>query len=488
MESDTSHDFRFRSFRLCETERLLLKNDESVPLTPKAFDVLIHLVKNAGHLVEKEKLIQSVWPDSFVEEGNLTRTIHTLRRTLGENDNGNRFIETVPTKGYRFVAPIEPPSERPITEDRSSAENATDGTVGSGGIWATFLARPTLWIILSALVVGVSVEILMSVGSKGSGVAMFGPETLNGEAYQHFTQGRLLVERKRAGDDQTALAEFDKAIELDPNYANAYAGRADAKYILFVRSGSHTDVSEARTAVRKAIELDPKNVYALTIDCRILATYDWDRGEAEKECRKAVEIDPQNEGAQRELAFLLSSLGRNDEALQAMDKAIAIAPTSFNKRSRGVLLYLSRNYDAALDQFLQVSRTDPHTNETAWWLLRCYHMKQDQKDGFELYILSLERSGASADEIRSVREIFEKSGWNEVLRHIADKIGKRSMLPAGIYAQLGEKDKAFEILDDMCERRAIMLVTAAREPMLDPLRDDPRYKALMAKIGFPDPR
>ncbi|HMM79079.1 MAG TPA: tetratricopeptide repeat protein [Pyrinomonadaceae bacterium] len=317
---------------------------------------------------------------------------------------------------------------------------------------------------------------------------MFGPETLNGEAYQHFTNGRMLIERKHNGDDETALAEFDKAIELDPNYANAYAGRADAKFILFVRSGSHTDVSEARTAVRKAIELDPKNVYALTIDCRILATYDWDRGEAEKECRKAVELDPENEGSQRELAFLLGSLGRYAEALQTMNKAIAIAPTSFNKRSRGVLLYLSRDYDAALDQFRQVSRTDPLFTETAFWLLRCYHMKQDQKDGFEVYIQSLERSGASADEIRSVREIFEKSGWNEVLRHIADNFGTRSMLPAGIYAQLGEKDKAFEILDDMCERRAIMLVTAAREPMLDPLRDDPRYKALMAKIGFPEPR
>ena len=488
MDSGTSHDFRFRSFRLCETERLLLKNGDPVPLTPKAFDVLIHLVKNAGHLVEKEKLIQSVWPDSFVEEGNLTRTIHTLRRALGENDSGNKFIETVPTKGYRFVAAVEDPPETPITRDEASVENAAAPTAKPGGVWTAFLGRPILWIIVTALVAGVSFEILMTIGSKGSAAAMLGPETLNGEAYQHFTQGRLLVERKLRGDDQTALAEFDKAIELDRNYANAYAGRADAKYILFVKSGSHEDVSEARTAVRNAIELDPTNVYALTIDCRILATYDWDRGEAEKECRKAVEIDPQNEGAHRELAFLLSSLGRNAEALQAMDKAVTIAPTSFNKRSRGVLLYLSRDYDAALDQFLQVSRTDPLFTETAWWLLRCYHMKQDQKDAFEVYVLFLERSGASADEIKSVRETFERSGWTEVLRRIADKLGKSSMLPAGIYAQLGEKDEAFEILDNMSERRAIMLVTAAREPMLDPLRDDPRYDAIMAKIGFPDSR
>ena len=485
MSVDAGQDFAFRSFRLREAERLLLRDDEPIPLTPKAFDVLVFLVKNAGHLVEKETLMRKVWPDSFVEEGNLTRTIYTLRRTLGEDDNGNKYIETVPTKGYRFVAPVEHVSQEPLATNEPAAESEVASTAGSGGIWAGFLARPILWIIVSALIAGLSFEIIMMTGSKGTSAALLAPETLNGDAYQHFTHGRLLIERKRQGDDQAALAEFDKAIELDPSYANAYGGRADAKYILFVKSGSHEDVSEARTAVRKAIELDPKNVYALTIDCRILATYDWDRGEAEKECRKAVDLDPQNEGAQRELAFLLGSLGRNSEALQAIDKAVSIAPTSFNKRSRGVLLYLSRDYDAALDQFLQVSGTDPLFTETAWWLLRCYFMKQDYRKAFEVYLLSLERSGASADEIKSVRDTFERSGWNEVLRHIADNFGKRSMLPAGIYAQLGEKDKAFEILDDMSERRAIMLVTAAREPMLDPLRDDPRYKALMEKIGFP---
>ncbi len=165
MDSGTSHDFHFRSFRLCETERLLLKNGDPVPLTPKAFDVLIHLVKNAGHLVEKEKLFQSVWPDSFVEEGNLTRTIHTLRRALGENDNGNKFIETVPTKGYRFVAAVEDPPEAPITHDEGSVENATVPTAKPGGVWTAFLGRPILWIIVTALVAGVSFEILMTIGS-----------------------------------------------------------------------------------------------------------------------------------------------------------------------------------------------------------------------------------------------------------------------------------------------------------------------------------
>ena len=73
-------------------------------MTPKSFDVLAFLVVNAGQLVEKEELMRAVWPDTFVEEANLARVIHTLRKALGDDGNGNKFIETIAKKGYRFVA------------------------------------------------------------------------------------------------------------------------------------------------------------------------------------------------------------------------------------------------------------------------------------------------------------------------------------------------------------------------------------------------
>ena len=82
-------------------------NGNAVPLTPKAFDVLVVLVERSGHLVEKDELLRIVWADSFVEEANIARIIHTLRKVLGEDENGNKFIETVAKKGYRFVAKVE---------------------------------------------------------------------------------------------------------------------------------------------------------------------------------------------------------------------------------------------------------------------------------------------------------------------------------------------------------------------------------------------
>jgi len=107
MNSEEKHFYQFKSFRLDVEERQLLRNGDSVALTPKAFDVLAALVERGGHLVEKDELLKSVWADSFVEEANVPRIVHTLRKVLGEDDNGNKFIETVAKKGYRFVAEVD---------------------------------------------------------------------------------------------------------------------------------------------------------------------------------------------------------------------------------------------------------------------------------------------------------------------------------------------------------------------------------------------
>jgi DNA-binding winged helix-turn-helix (wHTH) protein len=87
-------------------ERLLLREGEVVPLAPKAIDLLVALVENSGHVIGKDELMKRVWQDSFVEEANLSHHIFTLRKALGEDRNGAKFIETNPRRGYRFVASV----------------------------------------------------------------------------------------------------------------------------------------------------------------------------------------------------------------------------------------------------------------------------------------------------------------------------------------------------------------------------------------------
>src|SRR5580704_6106171 len=107
MSAQKKHFYAFGPYRLDSQKRVLVRNGTPVSLAPKAAVTLLLLVKNAGHLVEKDELMAQVWPDAFVEEGNLNRNIFVLRQLLGEWDRGGEYIETIPKRGYRFVAPVK---------------------------------------------------------------------------------------------------------------------------------------------------------------------------------------------------------------------------------------------------------------------------------------------------------------------------------------------------------------------------------------------
>ena len=107
MSLQTKRLYEFGNFRLDLTEKVLLRDGKSVPVTPKVFETLCVLVERAGHLVEKDELMQKLWQDRFVAESNLTFNIKMLRKGLGDSASKPVFIETVPRRGYRFIAEVQ---------------------------------------------------------------------------------------------------------------------------------------------------------------------------------------------------------------------------------------------------------------------------------------------------------------------------------------------------------------------------------------------
>src|SRR5207253_11404373 len=101
-----NHFYKFGEFIVDGDQKVLLRNDSPLPLAPKVFDTLLILVDSGGRIVEKEQLMSRLWPDSFVEESNLTFNIQQLRKALGDNARQPRFIETVARRGYRFIAEV----------------------------------------------------------------------------------------------------------------------------------------------------------------------------------------------------------------------------------------------------------------------------------------------------------------------------------------------------------------------------------------------
>jgi Tol biopolymer transport system component/DNA-binding winged helix-turn-helix (wHTH) protein len=163
MSSPAKHLYEFGLFRLDSAERILLRDGHAVSLTPKAYEVLFALVRRYGHIVEKEELMKEVWADAFVEEGNLTHHVFTLRKILGEGD-GCEYIETIPRRGYRFVSPVREVRDEsidlpenqlglvtsPTANGKASTaaeiENLTGGTMGykKGAVLITVLLVFTL--------------------------------------------------------------------------------------------------------------------------------------------------------------------------------------------------------------------------------------------------------------------------------------------------------------------------------------------------------
>src|SRR6478672_9023551 len=118
------HVYRFGDFKVDTEQKVLLHHDKPLPLTPKVFDTLLVLIENSGRIVEKEKLMSRLWPDTFVEEANLTFNIQQLRKALGDDARHPQFIETVARRGYRFIAHVEELASSQIVSTRIEAANS----------------------------------------------------------------------------------------------------------------------------------------------------------------------------------------------------------------------------------------------------------------------------------------------------------------------------------------------------------------------------
>jgi len=141
------HLYAFGRFRFDTAERVLVRDGTPVPLTPKATEILLILVEHAGRLVDKDVLINRVWPDAFVEEGNLNKNVFFLRKALGEWDGGREYIETVPKRGYRFVAPI-----LEVTHAEGCLKQDTESGMVSSAVPIPSMSRRTTLIGVIAVV------------------------------------------------------------------------------------------------------------------------------------------------------------------------------------------------------------------------------------------------------------------------------------------------------------------------------------------------
>jgi DNA-binding winged helix-turn-helix (wHTH) protein/tetratricopeptide (TPR) repeat protein len=501
--------YEFDSFRLVPSERQLLRDGKAVSLPPKAFDTLVLLVENNGHALKKDDLLKQVWPDSFVEESNLSHNISLIRKALNRENNGDGYVETVRGYGFRFKANIRRLDGEPeILLHRQTRTHVVFKQHESETISTVNTTRSTQKTMLGPLTISALILFVVA-GALGlyfwfirpaprrsaSSASTAGPTGSkrwpeNAEAYQAYLNGRSFWNKRTPASAVKSAEYFRRAIELDPNFALAYVGLADAyNYFPLDRDQKAPLV---RAALEKALALDETLAEAHATLGNLSLFDDWDWPEAERRLRRAIELDPNYPTAHHWYAYYLAAMGRLDEALAEIRRARELDPLSLIINADvGQLLHFARRDDEAIEQLRRTIEMDRGFVMAHHRLAEVYERTGKFDEALAEFQKAYPGYQTELPQMATVARVYALSGNQSEARRIlariarapkgeGDMVSKPSM--ALIHAGLGETEQAFAWLETALTEKDAELILLKSNPLFDSLRPDPRFQTILRRM------
>ena len=318
--------------------------------------------------------------------------------------------------------------------------------------------------------------------------------TDNNEAYQLYLKGRFHFAKRTREDLFKSIEIFEQAVKLDPSFALGYVGIAESWAVIpsFPYASPAECVPKANTAAQKALQLDPELAEAHTVAAMIAATYEWDWAKAEREFKRAIAIDPDLAITHYRYAWTyLSPLGRHDQAISEMKKAMELEPLSLIQGANyaGVLLY-ARRYDEAIAQAQKTVDLDPGFFGAQNWLSHSYSSAGKYADALAIAEPTL---NSESPFISNAVIGYVKTGQRDKALGLIERwkeVEKQKYVMnywfAMSYAALGDKDAAFAQLEKAYQNHDWFLQRIKVDPFADPLRDDPRFDAMVKRLNFPE--
>ena len=319
--------------------------------------------------------------------------------------------------------------------------------------------------------------------------------TESNEAYQLYLKGRYHFAKRTKDDSLRAIEYFEQAIKVDPKFALAYA-RISEIYVsmpAYPYLSPKEAIPQAKAAAQKALEIDPTLAEAHTFLAYSLAIFDWNWPEAEREFKRGIELDPNNVPAHfRYGQIYLAPQGRFDEAIAEVKRALEIEPLDLNMGGNFAWIYFAaRQNDQALEQGKKTYELEPSFLTARWNLSQDYVAKGMYAEAIALSSQSLQTDPTNQLMLQSLGHAYARSGKRqdaeEVINRLKDIAKTRYVISyfiASIYAALGEKDKAFAELENSFAQHDFYLHRLKVDQFWDPLRDDPRFEALLKRIGL----
>jgi tetratricopeptide (TPR) repeat protein len=324
----------------------------------------------------------------------------------------------------------------------------------------------------------------------------------NPQAYDAYLQGRYFWSRRTEPELKKAKDYFEQAIAGDPSYAPAYSGLADAYFYLSYAWGHMAPLEgmpKAKAAAQKAIELDEASAEGHTSLALVKMSFEWDFAGAEQEFKRATALNPNYATAHHGYSILLGLLGRTEESVAEIRKAVEVDPLSVPVRNMlAAKLASYGKCDESLKEDRKTMELDPNATHLGMIhdrMAGCYTSKGMAKEALEARVQSMIANGATPKEVEEFKKTLASAGRKGVLRKtLQETLGRwekdhwhtDGFTIATTYADLGEYDQAFAWIDKLIALRSTMLFWIYDIGPDDPMRRDPRFAEMKRKMGVKD--
>ena len=320
--------------------------------------------------------------------------------------------------------------------------------------------------------------------------------TENAAAYELYLNGRFQISRLTDDGFLKGRDYFQKAIDLDQNYALAHAALAESYVVLGgwnVATPKET-FPKARDAAIKALQLDPSLAEPHATLAMVSFAFDWNWSAAEQEFKRALDLNPNYPDAHQFYGYYLAAMKRFDEALAQMQRAKELDPASLSKLAGigEVLNYMGRT-DEAQEQYEKCLEMDPNSGFAHWSLGNVYLHKRMYDEAITQYKKSIPLSGTSPDEPSTLAYAYAKSGKRQQALETLDELIKISerryvswTLISATYAALGDHDEAVKSLQKAIEQRDGVLPFVNIDPLFEDLRSNSRTAEILKRVGLPN--